>query len=222
MSNVKFFLLGFLFFLGACDDGTRLSPIDIYNVEKDSDLKPIYADYYAVENFVIDNNGKYLSVYVSGSVLVVSSEKDYLGQELPLEKFVIKSPSEHKVNDEHFPLELQFHHTDSLGKPIIASVFVVEGEESPDLQLIIDNIPPKGSPQKIETPIDLYYLFSMGQNYWTYEGSYTDKPYEASVTWYIMQDPIEASAQQIEAIVNAIGKNKKEVVEIGDIKIRGF
>jgi carbonic anhydrase len=223
MSKFLIFLFGAIIFLSSCEEnGTRLSPIDISDTEKSDELIPLYADYLQADKFVINNTGKTISVYVDSSVLVIPDEDDYLGTELNLERFDIKSPSEHKVNDEHFPLELQFHHVDSAGKIVIASVFVIEGEENIEFQIVIDNIPKKGDPEKIETPIDVYYLFSIGENYWTYNGTYTDKPYEGNVEWYIMQDPIEVSKAQINAIVDAIGKNKKEVVELGDRKIIEF
>ena len=225
MSYFKFLLLSTVFLiLSACsdDDESKLSPINIVDAENNAELMPLYADYLSCESFVIDNNGKMISVYIDGSILVVADKNDYLGAELILEKFEIKSPSEHKVNDKQYPLELQFYHIDSIGKTIIASVFVIEGEKNEEFQTIIDNLPKKGKPQKIDTSINAYYLFSMGLNYWTYQGSLTNKPYDDDVTWYIMQEPIEISADQIDAIVSTIGKKENKTVELRDRIITKF
>lgn len=223
MSKILFFLFGTIVFFTSCEEnGTRLSPVNISDAVKDSELTPLYADYLQTNKFVINNTGKKISVYVDSSVLVIPDADDYLGTELDLKKIDIKSPSEHKVNDKQFPLELQFYHADSTGKIVIASVFVIEGEENSEFKTIVENIPQKGEPKKIETPIDVYYLFSIGENYWTYEGTSTDKPYEENVEWFIMKDPIEVSKAQIDAIITAIGKNKKEVVELGNRKISEF
>ncbi len=222
MLRDKFFVLFAFILLIACENESRLSPVDINEPQKDSTLMPLYADYYVSDNFVINNTGKNIEIYVKNSFLIIPSEDDYLGKELELEKIVVKSPSEHKIKGEHFPLELQFHHKDTTGKTVLVAVFVNEGIENAEFQYIIDNIPQKDKPQKIELPIDVYYLFPAGQNYWTYEGSFTDKPYEQNITWYIMQEPIQLSKNQIDAISNSIGKNKKEVVDLGERTILEF
>ena len=223
MELIKFFLLiVFIISISACKNNAKLSPIDISDAENNPELMSLYADYLSYTGFVIDNTGKAISVYIDGSILIVADENDYMGAELVLERFDIKSPSEHTIEGKQFPLEIQFHHVDSIGKTVIASVFVIEGQENSEFQIIIDNLPQKDKPKRIENSLNPYYLFSMGLNYWTYQGSFTDKPYDGDVQWYIMKEPIEVSSEQIAAIVEAIGKNNNKIIEIGDRIITKF
>lgn len=223
MSKTKFLFIGILIFLIGCgESGNKLSPVNIENTEKDETLMPIFADYLPSDNFVINNTANSIEVYLTGSYFIIPSQDDYQGTELDLEKLVIKSQSEHQVKGKNFPLEIQFHHIDSTGMKVIASTFVESGDENLDFQTLLENIPAKGEPQKIEAEIDPYYLFSQGQNYWKYVGSETEKPYTPNITWYIMQEPITASSDQIQKIKDAIGKNNVDIVKPENLKIIEF
>ncbi len=220
MQKISLFIIISLFLFSACtEEGTKKSPIDISNSEKNEELIPIYNDYYFVDNFTVKNAGNYFSIKVDDCFLVIPEEESYLGKEVFLEEIQIKSPSEHTIEGEHFPLEFQFVHNDSTGKTTIASVMAKEGEPNPEYQVVLDNMPQKNKTETIKKSLDVYFLFSQSPEYWHYVGSTTSKPYIDSVKWFIMKEPVELSKEQIDKTTEIIGENEVETVEIGERKI---
>ncbi len=213
MMNKYYIFIAVILLFFSCTNEPKLSPVDITVSQQDSILKPIFDDYILIDTVYISNAGKYIAFSGVGNILVLPSNEDYQGKEVDLSKVMIKSPSEHSVKGKHFPLELQFVHSDSLGNHVIAAVFVKQGKENPELKKIIPNIP-KNRKLKFTTDIDFYNLFQQNPAYWTYKGSSTERPY-FPVTWFIMKKPIEASESQIKQIQKIIGKNTVKQVPVG-------
>ena len=213
MNKIFYVFIAVVLLFFSCKNEPKLSPIDIHISQRDTSLKPLFDDYIVLDTVYISNAGKYIAFSGAGNILVLPSNSDYQGEEVDLSKVMIKSPSEHSVNGKHFPLELQFVHSDSLGDIVIAAVFVKKGKENAELKKIISNIP-RNRKLKIFRDIDFYNLFQQDPAYWTYKGSYTEKPYNA-VSWFVMKKPIEASERQIEQIQKIIGKNTVKQVELG-------
>jgi len=214
----KFFnilIFSLIFFLASCSENEKLSPIDISDTQKDLNLKPLFDDYSSQDTLYISNEGNHLAISGYGNYLVIPSADDYQGVEVELSKVLIKAPSEHTIKGKSFPLELQFIHTDSLGNNIYVAVFVKQGEENKEFDKILASVP-KNRKLNVITNLDFYHLFQQNPSYWTYTGSSTNKPYIENVKWYIMQEPIEASENQINKIVKIIGKHKNKQVSIGE------
>jgi carbonic anhydrase len=216
MRKINFLLVFGLFFIFACNQNTKLSPVDINTATKDSTLKALYCDYTVTDNCQI-NVDDGVTISVSGNYLVIPSEEDYRGEEVTLSEILIKSPSEHTIKGQHYPLELQFvHYADSSDVPVIASVFVEEGAENQQLAKIIENLPAKGQSKSIDG-LDIYMLFPQNPEYWFYFGSTTQKPYIQGVKWFVMKTPITATTEQIQKIVESIGKKELDVVQGAEI-----
>ncbi|MEA3451300.1 MAG: carbonic anhydrase family protein, partial [Bacteroidota bacterium] len=211
---IYFFLVIGLFLVSSCVDDNKLSPVDIADAKKDSELQPLFNEYSAQDSSFVANEGNYVSIVSNGNFLVLPSEEDYQGIEVELEKVLIKSPSEHTVDGEHFALELQFVHLSPSSSKEIVAVFVVEGQENSELNKIIPNISKRKKTELVQN-LDFYNLFQQSPEYWTYSGSSTNDPFD-DANWYIMKEPIEASADQIKKIQNLIGVNDVKQVELGE------
>jgi len=207
--------------ISSCNETGKLSPVNITNSTKDDLLKPLYTDYLVVEEFIIEKKQNRISLAINNCFLVISDDLSYLGTELELKQIQIKSPSEHTVEGKSYPIEIQFIHSDSLNNFFIASVFVEEGVENIDLQTVIDNIPANNTKNTVKQTLDVYYLFSQAEAYWTYDGTFTSKPYDNKVKWFIMKKPISASKTQIDKISGLI-KNEVKTVSIDETAIKSF
>jgi len=215
MNKLAIFLIVIgLFFTSSCVDDNKLSPVNITDAQKDSELQPLFDDYSAQDSCFVVNEGDFISVTANGNFLVLPSEDDYQGVEIELKKMFIKSPSEHTVDGEHYALELQFFHLSPTNEKVIVAVFVKEGQENLELKKIIPNISKRKKSELVQN-VDFYNLFQQNPAYWTYSGSSTNDPY-VDATWYIMQEPIEASADQINKIESIIGSNDVKQIELGD------
>lgn len=226
MSKLKllFFLFSIVIVNYSCNKNKRLSPINIETSDINDNLKSIYTDYLPSPDFVINNTGQSIDIYVTNSELIVPSDSNYQGIQYTLRKIMIKSLSEHTVKGEHYPLELQLCHIDedSDSVEVIVSIFVEEGNENPFLQKIVSHIPQKGTPSKQDISVDPYNILPNSPKFWKYNGTQTEKPYDFEIVWYIMQEPIQASAEQIKIINSSIGANDIGVVELGNRKISEF
>jgi carbonic anhydrase len=226
MHKIYIFFLVAFFVITSCNEVGKLSPVDISNSTKDTLLKPLYADYLVVEEFTIEKKQNRISLALDNCFLVISNEESYLGTELQLKQIHIKAPSEHTVEGISYPIEIQFIHKDTLNNFFIASVFVEEGDENTDLQTIINNIP-QSEKVTVKQTLDVYYLFSQSEAYWTYDGTFTVKPFDVKVKWFIMKKPITASNIQINKLSNLIktsilNKNINKTIPIGDRIIKSF
>lgn len=220
MNKSSLFLILFtiLFSFSCKKQIKQLSPIDISKASDTCSLKAIFDDYTVADTAKLTNTGKSIKISLTGDYLVIPSPIDYTGEEVDLFKIEIKSPSEHSIKGKHYPLELQFVHYDTLSHLVIASVFVKEGKENDQLAKIIQNIPEKNKTTIIHN-LDIFSLFQQKPDYYFYRGTTTTKPYKANVRWFVMEYPIEASAEQIKKIQQSIGINNIQQVDSKNLKI---
>lgn len=214
--NVFLSLILLLIFSQCNKNAGMLSPVDITKSELDTSLNTLFNDYRPT-NLTLKNKGKYLLIDATDNFLVIPKGNDFLGEEVELKGILIKSPSEHTVNGKHYPLELQFFHTDTNQNIVMASVFVKAGDENSEFEKIVKNIPEQNKSKDIPE-VDLFSLFPQTTAYWFYYGTTTNTPIN-KCRWFIMKDPIHISQAQIDAIQDIIGKNIVETLDLGDRKI---
>ena len=209
------FIITLLF---SCKKNDELSsPVNLTNKAiKDTSLTALFDDYQK-NDYKIINKGNFLLISTEDDFLVIPKKNNYLGEQVNLKGILIKAPSEHTVNGKHFPLELQFYHTDSAGNAVIVSIFVKERKENPEFDKIIKNLPEKNQ-NAIVKDLDLYNLFQHSPEYWYYKGTTTNTPIKPA-RWFIMQHPIEASTTQIKDIQDVLEPNTTEIVDLGDRKV---
>ncbi len=213
-------LSGILFIACNSDNAKKNSPIDISNGVIDSVLTPLYNDYYTIDSFKISNKGDFISVNsIYGNALLIPDSSSYLGKEYQLTEILIKSPSEHTISGVHFPVEIQFVHSDSAQNLTIVSVMIEKGDENSFYSPIIDNLPAKDEVKSIVQELDTYSMFPANPDYWYYIGSTTNEPIVDNVKWFVMKETMQMSENQINKIIDAIGVNDIELAELGDRSI---
>ncbi|MFN3701388.1 MAG: carbonic anhydrase [Alphaproteobacteria bacterium] len=180
-----------------CANGQMQSPINIAAYQPSTELERLQVAYVPAPLYVI-NTGKGIGVkYEQGSKFMAE------GKIYDLQAFKFHSPSEHFVNGAPFPLEMQLLHTDEQGAVAALSVFFKVGETpNPVIQTIWENIPRSAPAENLveEITIDVNDLLPTDGSYYSYQGSLTIPPCSESVKWYVMKQPVEISAAQLEAL----------------------
>jgi len=156
--------------------------------------------------------------YSQGSTINID-DKTY-----QLVQFHFHSPSENKIGDEPFPMELHMVHKDDRGALAIIGVFIVAGKKNPFLEVLWDNWPDGDKyPTFIEGNIQLNAegLLPKNRFFYHYEGSLTTPPCTEGVNWYLFHSPIEASGKQIMDFRKALrdGENARPVQPLNGRKI---
>ncbi|KAJ3287223.1 hypothetical protein HK104_008712, partial [Borealophlyctis nickersoniae] len=95
-------------FSKTCDEGTNQSPIDLTNtsLRTDRNLKYTFGDLTGPIKIVNNGHGIEVEIPESASPAPMLVAAD--GQQYQLRQFHFHTPSEHRLNGQHFPLETHF------------------------------------------------------------------------------------------------------------------
>lgn len=176
----------------ACAAGKRQSPIDI----RDGialDLEPVQFD-YKPGAFAIIDTGRTIQVKVApGNAIEVG------GRRYALQQFHFHRPSEARVNGRQFEMDVQLVHKDAEGRLAVVALLLQRGASQPLLQTLWNHLPLEQQEEvAVPTAIDLNQLLPADRRYYTYMGSMTTPPCSEGVLWLVMQQPLTASARQID------------------------
>ena len=190
----------------SCELGIAQSPINIES-PIEAKLNELEFDYQNSPLRII-NNGHTIQVnYQSGSVLKLD------GESYELVQFHFHHPSEHKVNDQNFPMELHLVHQNKKGSLAVVGVFLKQGEANKALEAIWKVLPDKqGKEQRIpNVEINASELLPTDQEFYRYYGSLTTPPCSETVNWIVYQQPIEVSVAQVEKFSKLFPINARPV-----------
>lgn len=195
-----------------CNTGLKQSPVDI-GTSNIADLAKIKFRYRQAPLNVV-NNGHTIQVNVdNGSTITIGKDSYRLLQ------FHFHAPSEHSVNDYRYPMEVHFVHVNEAGTLAVVGAFIQEGAANSVIQEIWDVAPHEegsvSSPSTIN-PLSLIGGRSAGKEYYNYSGSLTTPPCTEGVRWHVLEEPIEASAEQISHFIGLLqdGHNSRPVQDL--------
>ena len=194
-----------------CGSGKNQSPVNI-DLKKtvNTQNRGIKFNYGLIVPELIKNTGKNIQVDVSGGANIKVD-----GIVFELKNLTFHMPSEHTVNNTHFPMEIQFTH-ESKGKALaVVSMMVVPGKADRTLSKLLKHLPMNAGESK---PLPANALRSVEMkkklgNYHQYGGSTTTPPCTEGVRWFIMKDPLSISNNQQQAFKNAIKQNNNRPIQ---------
>ncbi|PYI31805.1 carbonic anhydrase [Aspergillus indologenus CBS 114.80] len=216
----------------ACSGGKHQSPIDILTEEVDYvESGSLVFDIPAAEEAKLSNLGSGLEVVLARGTFTTGEDYQY-----QLAQFHFHTPSEHRVEQEYYPLEVHFVFKDhETNIAVVAFLFQLSSTDKP--------VPPFESIfhhlDKIDTPgrstetgsLDFTYLTAHLKSHaiYRYTGSLTTPPCTEGVSWYISAKPLPldvVSFNKIKRILkfnarytqNAVGEENllKLAVEVMD------
>lgn len=185
-----------------CGSGAEQSPIDI--LDDPIEDSPRWMFDWKASTLKITNDARNIHViYDNGSSIDVS------GVEYGLKSFHFHVTSEHLYQGNPFDGEIHFVHENSSGNVAVVAVWITEGTENKLFSIILANMPivddeTFDDPTKFVRALE--YL-PESRNYFQYNGSLSEPPCTESVTWIVLQQPIELSFNQILSFRNVLGEN---------------
>ncbi len=195
-----------------CGTGSMQSPIDITGYERGN--SPPLSFSYRRDAKEVTNDGRLVAaVYEDGNRLGFG-ERTY-----QLENVVVRTPSEHHVDGQSYPLELQLEHSQVFGDIAIVSMLFEIGDEDPIVQQIIDNAPNEGGTTAVSALLNAADLQKKDLGYYSYKGSLTYPPCTEPVDWFVMLEIGTVSQAQVDAIKGLVGDNNRPLQPAGGREI---
>ena len=134
------------------------------------------------------------------------------GTSYELQQFHFHHPSEHLLSGRPFDLECHFVHRSAAGDLAVIGVFVTPGEANRALAPIWQAMPRQEGPERdAGTVIEPGTLLPAGRGYYRYMGSLTTPPCTQGITWTLLQQPIEASPEQIRQFATLYANNARPI-----------
>jgi carbonic anhydrase len=175
-----------------CKTGHRQSPIDVGKTEK-ADLPPIQFDYKASPLRIVDNGHTIMVTYAPGSSMRVGDAQYQLKQ------FHFHRPSEARIQGKTYDMELHLVHSDESGHLAVVAVLLEHGKESALVRELWKDVPQQKEKEALldAVQVNAADLLPAGRGYYTFEGSLTTPPCSENVTWFVLKEPFQISAEEI-------------------------
>jgi carbonic anhydrase len=178
----------------ACSQGREQSPIDIRGAHLNKALQPIEFHYIAGV-VTLENNGHTIEVHVNpGSYIMVG------GVRYELVQFQFHHPGEETVKGKLSDMDIQLVHKSADGKLVIMAVRLVEDAGKPNavLATLWPHLPrTAGASEKVTEMVNAGGLLPADRGYWTYTGSLTTPPCTEGVRWFIFEQELTLSRDQL-------------------------
>ena len=185
-----------------CGSGEQQSPIDIKGYAEGS--SPPISFSYRKEAEGITNAGTAISVnYPTGNRLGFG-ERTY-----QLETVTAHTPSEHHIDGQSYPLELQLLHSQTFGDVAVVSMLFDVGDANSAVQEIIDNMSGEVGTAEVTGVLNARDLMTRDLGYYSYKGSMTAPPCAEPVDWFVMLEIGTVSQAQVDALQTVTGPNNR-------------
>ena len=196
-------------------EGKQQSPIDISG-EIETPTAPPLEPSYRETGLNLKNNGHTVTqTYDPDSSITVDGAKYDLAQ------FHFHHKSEHTVDGKQFELECHLVHKNADGNLLVVGVLFNEGAENPLLAKLWPHLPATAGASKADaaTKLNIKDLLPADLAYYHYQGSLTTPPCSEGVKWYVLENSVTASAEQIAAFAKLFPNNFRPVQPLFDRKI---
>ena len=184
-----------------CRDGRNQSPIDLV-ADFHVGLPELVFDYKGMPIRETNNGHTIMLKAVQGNYLNVPEKK----WRYQLVQAHFHSPSEHTISGVSYAMEIHMVHTDEGGLIAVVGLMVEVGEENAMLNRIWSFMPEQVGETK-ESPLTVFEagVLPPTRNYFTYDGSLTTPPCTEGIQWFVLRDPLTASAEQIARFKERVG-----------------
>jgi carbonic anhydrase len=190
----------------ACSEGKRQSPIDL-QPSRYSRL-PVLRFLYRSGPLHLINDGRTLRLgYPRGSQLSIGQRR------LDLQTVVFHTPAEHSLDGQRADMEIQLMHVDGAGKRVNLAIPVVVGSRrNAMLERIADYLPEgarSGERHFRNVGINPTFFLPSDRRYYRYSGSLTQPPCSEQVSWLVLQQPLEVTADLVARFHRVTGDNNR-------------
>jgi carbonic anhydrase len=190
----------------ACSKGHEQSPLDIRGAHLNKALPPIEFHYIAGA-VRLENDGHTVAVRVAPGSYIVAG-----GVRYELIGYDFHHPSESAVKGKLTDMEVHLTHRSADGKLAVVSVRLNEdvGNPSGVLATLWPHLPTKaGASEKVTEMVNPGGFLPADRGYWTYLGSLTTPPCTEGVRWFVFEQELSISRDQLRAFANLFKVNTR-------------
>jgi carbonic anhydrase len=201
---------------GACNHGHDQSPVDIRSAKLDKALQPIQF-HYVTGPVTIENDGRGIEVQVDKGSYIVAG-----GVRYDLVEFEFHRPSEHTVKGKFTDMEVDLVHKSADGKLAIVGVRLNEDRGNPNavMATLWTHLPTRaGTSARVTDMINAGGLIPADPGYWTYTGSELTPPCSEGVQWFVYEEPIDVSREQLRQFTALFRMNTRPLEDLHGRKI---
>ncbi|OJV12011.1 MAG: hypothetical protein BGO27_00270 [Alphaproteobacteria bacterium 33-17] len=186
-----------------CETGKVQSPVNIKNYVE-ADLESIKYNYIKGSGKIIDKGLNFQLNFDSGNT-IIAEKKTY-----ELLQIHFHTPSEYHISNEAYPMELHLVHKEKDSNTLaVIGIMFEEGEANTEIEKMFKAIPSGDAKEVTIDNLDLLKLLPKDEKYFRFIGSLTTPPCDEGVNWFVMQQPITASKEQIEMYKNKYKMNAR-------------
>jgi carbonic anhydrase len=195
----------------ACSQGHEQSPIDIRGAHLNKALQPIEFHYIAGP-VTLQNNGHNIVVNVDPGSYIVAG-----GVRYDLTEFHFHHPSEEAVKGKLSDMVVHLSHKSADGKIAVIAVRLSEDRGSPNavLATVWPHLPKAtGASEKITDMVNPGGLLPADRGYWTYMGSLTHPPCTEGVRWFVFEQEMSVSRDQLRTFAAIFKVNSRPLQDL--------
>jgi carbonic anhydrase len=193
----------------ACSQGHEQSPIDIRGARLNKALQPIEFHYMAGP-VTLENTGHTIVVHVGPGSYIVAG-----GIRYDLVQFHFHHPGEEAVKGKITDMDIHLVHKSADGKLAVVAIRLTESITTPPdavLALLWPHLPTKvGDTVKVADFVNPGGLLPADRGYWTYVGSLTAPPCTEGVHWFVFEQEMTISRDQLAAFARLYKINSRQL-----------
>lgn len=190
----------------ACSKGHEQSPIDIHHAHLNKALQPIEFHYMSGP-VTLENNGATIIAHVNPGSYVNAG-----GVRYDLQQFEFHHPAETAVEGKLTDMDVELLHKSSDGKMAIVEVRLGLDRGYPNavMSMLWPHLPQRaGSTAKVDAMVNPRGFLPADPGYWTYMGSLPTPPCTEGVRWFVFENEITISLDQIRTFASLFRMNSR-------------
>lgn len=196
----------------ACSDGHEQSPIDIRGAHLNKALQPIEFHYIGGP-VTLEHNGHTVIVHVDPGSYIIAG-----GVRYDLVQFHFHHPAEEAVRGKLTDMDIHLVHKSADGKLAVVALRLAEDRATAPnavLAALWPHLPTKvGDTEKVTEMVNPGGLLPSDQGYWTYTGSLTVPPCTEDVRWFILEQEVTLSRDQLLAFAALFKVNSRPLQDL--------
>jgi carbonic anhydrase len=189
-----------------CSNGREQAPLDIRGAKLNKALQPIEFHYMA-GSVTLENDGRTIVAHVNPGSYIVAG-----GVRYNLLEYDFHHPSEEPVKAKLADMSVHLVHKSADGKTVIIASRLIEDQNRPNavLATLWEHLPATaGKTEKIADMVNPGGLLPADRGYWTYMGSLTHPPCTEGVRWFVLEQEVTLSRDQLRAYTNFFKMNTR-------------
>lgn len=194
-----------------CSQGHEQSPIDIRGAHLNKALQPIEFHYISAP-VTLENNGHTVLVHVHPGSYIVAD-----GVRYELQQFHFHHPAEEAVKGKLSDMVVHLVHKSADGKMAVVAVRLTEDRGSPNavLATLWEHLPTTtGATDKTTDMVNPGGLLPPDRGYWTYMGSLTIPPCTEGVRWFVFEQELTLSRDQLRTFAAMYKVNSRPLQDL--------